>query len=37
MAAGRDVTIVSREHVWQASTDLTSGHDDYLFATDSQT
>ena len=23
---GRDVTIVSREHVWQDSTDLTSGH-----------
>ena len=24
---GRDVTIVSREHVWQDSTDLTSGHE----------
>jgi len=24
---GRDVTIVSREHVWQNSTDLTTGHE----------
>ena len=27
---GRDVTIVSREHVWQDSTDLTIGHHDLI-------